>query len=278
MNQTSVKIKSVGVVMPTFNSERYIKYAIESVLNQSVNNWRLYIVDGGSSDKTVEIANSFARNDNRITLINNENDQGPAHARSIGIKTSEEEYIAFLDADDVWSHKKIEYQIQFMDDRLVKFSYTRYQNLTHDGKYLGNIVYSCSRYTYKSLLLSRGIGTSTVMLHRSILTDSVISNNMRGAAEDLLWWLRILKSGETALLLDKVLTYYRDTPGSASKMRMRNLRAVFRVYHDQCGLNLITTIFSMVIYIFWNIGSISYSNLERKRSDCLRIKTDSDEE
>ena len=91
----------VSIIMPCLNSGKYIEEAIQSVLNQSFINFELFIIDGGSTDKTINIIQRFTKIDNRIIYINNLDDQGPAHARRIGIKKSKGKYIAFIDADDL---------------------------------------------------------------------------------------------------------------------------------------------------------------------------------
>src|SRR5689334_10222474 len=100
----------VAIVMPSFNSSRHIRTAIASVLAQSYSNWELVIADGGSRDETCRIVEEFAKKDQRIRLLKNEKDHGPAHARYLAIKASRAPYVAFLDADDWWLPRKLEEQ------------------------------------------------------------------------------------------------------------------------------------------------------------------------
>ena len=94
--------QTVSVIMPAFNSGRCIHDAIRSVLQQRHCEFELLVVDGGSNDSTREVVHEYAETDKRVHLIDNTNDKGPAHARSIGIRNSTGEYVAFLDADDYW--------------------------------------------------------------------------------------------------------------------------------------------------------------------------------
>lgn len=87
----------ISVVLPVFNGERYIKKAIDSVLNQSLDDFELIIVNDGSTDNTLEIINGF--NDKRIILINQEN-RGPGAARNRALEIAKGEYVMFLDCDD----------------------------------------------------------------------------------------------------------------------------------------------------------------------------------
>ena len=115
-------IPKVSVIMPSFNSCRFIEDAVNSVLNQSYKNLELIVVDGGSNDSTIELINKISATDSRLVIINNINDDGPAHARQVGIEKSQGNYIAFLDADDYWLPEKTEMQINFMEDNNFNFS------------------------------------------------------------------------------------------------------------------------------------------------------------
>ena len=100
--------------MPSFNSERFIGEAIDSVLDQTFINWELLVVDGQSWDGTRGLIKSYCKLDNRIKLIENKDDRGPSQARSLGFGESRGEYIAFLDSDDLWHPEKIERQLNFL--------------------------------------------------------------------------------------------------------------------------------------------------------------------
>ena len=91
----------ISVIIPSFFSENHIGECIESVLKQSYQKFELIIVDGMSKDKTINIIKKYQLKDERIKLIPNPNDDGPAQARSYGIKHSCGEYIAFIDSDDL---------------------------------------------------------------------------------------------------------------------------------------------------------------------------------
>lgn len=95
----------ISVILPTFNSEKYIKKAIISVLNQSFNDFELIIVNDGSTDSTLNIIQEF--NDSRIKLINQTN-QGPGKSRNIALKHAKGDYILYLDSDDWFSEDAFE--------------------------------------------------------------------------------------------------------------------------------------------------------------------------
>ena len=102
----------ISIIVPSFFSENHISECIESVQKQTYKNFELIIVDGMSKDKTVGIIKQYQKNDKRIRLVNNPDDDGPAQARSEGIKLSNGDFIAFLDSDDIWIRNKLELQLE----------------------------------------------------------------------------------------------------------------------------------------------------------------------
>lgn len=103
--------KLISVIMPCYNAEKYIAEAIQSVQNQSLKDWELLIVDDSSTDNSANIAEKFAKEDDRIQLIKQPN-SGACRARNNGIEHAKGEYIKFLDADDVLFNDCLENQIR----------------------------------------------------------------------------------------------------------------------------------------------------------------------
>lgn len=104
----------VSVIIPTYNSEKFISKTIKSVLHQTYTDWELIIVDDCSNDQTRSILEKFEIKDSRIRLIFLEsNSGGPAHPKNIGIKNAKGEYISFLDHDDEWFPDKLAKQVNF---------------------------------------------------------------------------------------------------------------------------------------------------------------------
>ena len=238
----------VSVVMPSFNSTRHISIAIESVRRQSFPHFELLVVDGGSRDETCEVVCEIIRQEPRVRLIKNENDHGPAHARSIGIKQARGHYIAFLDADDYWLPEKLESQVSFMSRTSTQFCFSRYRSVSGDGQRLGCLVPMRESYNYRQALKHRGIGTLTVMIERELLSEDVISVWRRAGGEEYLWWLLILRKGVTACLVDKDLARYRDTTGSLSKNWMYTLCSVWNMYRTDLALPVAQAIWDFCSY------------------------------
>jgi len=106
-------INMVSIITPAYNAEHFISATIQSVISQTFTNWEMIIVDDGSSDNTCAIINNFVAIDNRINLLKHSQNLGTGVARNKGIKKATGNYIAFLDADDVWEPHKLEAQLVF---------------------------------------------------------------------------------------------------------------------------------------------------------------------
>ena len=105
----------VSIMMPAYNAGKYIGRAIESVLAQTYENWELIIVDDCSTDNTYEIAASYK--DPRIRIFRNDVNIGPGPSRNEAIKYSRGEWLAYLDADDIWLPQRLERLIKETDER-----------------------------------------------------------------------------------------------------------------------------------------------------------------
>ena len=102
----------VSVIMPSWNTGKFIAESIQSVIDQTYKNWELLIVDDCSTDNTDQVVASF--NDDRIRYLKNKKNSGAALTRNKAIREARGEWIAFLDSDDLWFPKKLERQIKFM--------------------------------------------------------------------------------------------------------------------------------------------------------------------
>ncbi len=107
---------TVSVVIPTYNSEKTICRALDSVMAQTLQPAETIIVDDGSTDSTVAIVEAYATNwpDRRITFMPMAENHGPSYARNMGWNTAKTEFVAFLDADDSWHKRKLEIQTDYM--------------------------------------------------------------------------------------------------------------------------------------------------------------------
>lgn len=116
----------VSIIVPVYNAQKFLSDTINSVLEQSYNNFELILVNDCSKDNSKNIYTKFM-NDNRIKWIEQEKNGGAALARNKGIEIANGRYICFLDADDKWDKDKITKQVNFMKKKKCAFSFTGYQ-------------------------------------------------------------------------------------------------------------------------------------------------------
>lgn len=125
----------VSIIMPSWNTANFIKDSIQSVLNQTYENWELLIVDDCSTDKTYEVIAPFL-DDTRIKYFQNEKNIGAALTRNKAMREAQGEWIAFLDSDDLWSPDKLEKQVTFMQKYGYNLSYHEYEKIDEESRAL----------------------------------------------------------------------------------------------------------------------------------------------
>lgn len=144
---------TISVIIPAYNAEKTIKQTIESVFNQTFNNFELIVINDGSQDSTMEILGSIS--DPRLKVFSYPN-SGVAASRNRGISSASGEYISFLDADDLWTPDKLEAQFQALQENTqaaVAYSWT--DCIDESGQFLRRGYYiSVSGNVYQKLLLT----------------------------------------------------------------------------------------------------------------------------
>ena len=114
---------SIDIIIPNYNKAKYLKECLESVINQTYKNWKIYLIDDFSNDDSRRILNDYRSYDN-IKLIFTDKNYGPHHCRNLGIEQSNSDYVAFLDSDDFWPKEKLNLQIKDMLKNDLEFTYT----------------------------------------------------------------------------------------------------------------------------------------------------------
>ena len=106
-NEELIEKPLVSIVMPLYNSEKYIESTLKSILNQTYKNFELIIIDDGSKDSGSDIIKEYLKSDSRIKYYRNKKNSGVSYSRNRGIELSEGKWIAFIDSDDKWELKLI---------------------------------------------------------------------------------------------------------------------------------------------------------------------------
>jgi glycosyltransferase involved in cell wall biosynthesis len=220
----------VSVIIPLYNYEKYIENALKSVLSQSLTDYEVVVVDDGSTDNSPRI---LGRYNNQINIIRQEN-RGLSAARNKGIMCSAGEYIAFLDADDVWLRDKLQKQIEVLrrspDLGMVGCGY-------HIIDSEGNVVKEVEGFTFENSLelLEKWkihnvpCGSGSGMIVRRGCFDSVgLFDESLESAEDRDMWFRIGKLFN-AYIIKEPLVQIRSHANNMHKniSRMKNNQKTF---------------------------------------------------
>ena len=232
----------VDVILPVFNSEKHIIKTVNSIINQSYNNWRIIIIDDASSDKTLALLNNLYKDlikKKKIIIFKNSINKGQAYSRNIGLKYSKSEFIAFIDSDDTWMRQKLSKQIKFMNTFNYFFTYTDYK-VCKNNKI--KIVYTPINYNYSQFILNTSIATSTMVIRREAVS-SFFQIKIR-LCEDYLFKCKLLKN-YIANKCPGVYTKYIVRKDSLQSSRIKVLLAVWSINKNFNKMNIIKNLFSL---------------------------------
>lgn len=231
----------VSIIIPVYNSSKFISQTIKTVLDQTYANWELIFVNDCSSDNSVEIINEYVVKDSRIILINQEKNGGPSLARNKGIDYANGKYLCFLDADDLWDKDKLELQVKFMKEKDCAFSYTSYEFADENAIPNGKKVIAKDEITYRQIMKNNIISTITVMFDLSKIDKEIIKMPNLKYVEDTATWFKILRNDYIAYGIPNIFAYYRRTKGTNSSNKFRTLKRVWNLYREEEKLDIFQT-------------------------------------
>ena len=203
----------VSVIIPAYNSERFLDRTIRSVINQTYKNWELLVVDDGSTDNTKEIIKSWGQKDERIRGIFLEQNSGaPAHPKNVGIQNSKGKYIAFLDHDDEWLPTKLEKQIELFEESdnpklgfvscNAIYVYTK-QSITKEYKIPQH------KNSFLALLESNFIpGCSSIVIKKLAIKNVGFFDENFEMIDDWDMWIRIAQKYDFDFVPESLFKYY----------------------------------------------------------------------
>jgi teichuronic acid biosynthesis glycosyltransferase TuaG len=208
----------VSIVMPSYNTDGYIKESIESVLYQSYPYWELIIVDDCSTDNTDEIIKPYLTDD-RIRYLKNEKNSGAAVSRNYALREAKGKWVAFLDSDDLWHPEKLEKQIEFMISNGYKFTCTDYR-IRLNGEWLPYVYTSPNKITEFKMKNYCYFSTITVMYDREYVGLVQIENVRKN--NDYAMWLKIIKKAPCYRLAENLSSYikHEGSISSGSKLKL----------------------------------------------------------
>ena len=234
----------VSVIIPYFKKKSFIAECVNSVIYQSYSNLEIIIIYDDTSHDDLNYILKLKDLDPRISIVINSQTLGAGEARNVGISKSKGEYIAFLDADDIWKKKKIEYQINYMKENNLNCSHTSYEIISEDNTISAHRTEKIFK-SFEELLKSCDIGLSTVMIKKNVLSEYCKFPNMK-TKEDFVLWLKILKSNYIFGAINIKLTYWRRSKNSLSTSIIQKLADGFRVYYVHMNYKFFKSLYLLI--------------------------------
>lgn len=240
----------VDVILPVYNSEKFILKTINSIIKQTYNNWRIIIIDDASKDQTLALLNNFYKDliaKKKIIIFKNPINRGQSYCRNVGLKYSKSEFVAFIDSDDLWMREKLKKQIKFMKSNSYVFTYTDYKVLKNNKN---KIVYAPANYNYSKFIYNTSIATSTMIIQREVI-NNFFPSKIR-LCEDYLFKCKILKEC-SANKCPGVYTRYTVRKDSLQSSRIKVLLAVWSINKNFNKMNIFKNLLSL---LFISINSL----------------------
>lgn len=241
---TSNSHSLVSVIMPAFNSGKFINESIESVLSQGHKDLELLVVDDGSTDETEEIVLAYAKRDSRVRFLRNQSVKGAAGARNTGMSSAKGRYVAFLDSDDLWLANKLEVQLAFMMKNAAVLSCSYYEMFDAQGR--TKIITAGETVSYRDILKRCDVGCLTVIIDKEAVgADLAFPASPK---EDYALWVELLRKGGVFHVCPQVLARYRKSSTSISGGKLRELSKQYSVLKRYGKQPTVKAIFYLGMY------------------------------
>lgn len=221
----------VSIIIPAYNAEKYLRIALNSVLNQTYKNIELIVIDDGSKDSTPKILEDYVANyPDKMKVVTQEN-SGPSKARNKGIALAKGKYIAFLDSDDVWEKQKLEKQVSYMKAKEASIKdlgiiICNGIAIDKEGNYLKDVISE----EYKPQALRTNLlfencvkPTTSWLVKKSCFEDVGVFDEQLAVAEDWELAIRICLKYNYSVMKDKLFRY-RSHQYSQSYFGEKNLK------------------------------------------------------
>ena len=227
----AVEAGLASVVTPCYNGARYIGETIESVLAQTYPRWEMIVVDDGSTDGSGGVVAPYAEADGRIRYVRQEN-AGSAAARNNGIRRARGQYIALLDADDVWSPRFLERQIAFMRERGAVCVACSYDHIDSESRPILRTTVAKDVITLRDMRVMNRIGCLTGLYDCSRHGKVYLREELRSIRDDYAYWYEIVALEGVAYGNREPLARYRVLGDSTTGKKGRLVRHQYGFYRD----------------------------------------------
>ena len=207
----------VSIIIPTYNTEKYILETINLVISQIYEDWELIVIDDGSTDKTAQIVNDIVKKDNRVKYFYQKN-SGVSVARNFGLEKTEGDIIALLDADDLWNNNKLDEISEVFSNHKIDWVFSDVINLFEDGTERIKEIQSSDNLLNSLLSWDGNVLTapSGIAFRKKCYTEGISFDKQFSTAADQDFVIQ-LASKYNGYHIDKVLWKYRILNNSMSR-------------------------------------------------------------
>lgn len=230
MKERTEEIKDlISIITPCYNSEKYIEETIKSVLGQTYTAWEMIIIDDGSTDHSACIVQKYVEKEPRIRLVAQEN-KGSAAARNCGIRQAKGQYIALLDADDLWDREFLSNQLQFMARQKAVCVCCSYRRINEESKEVHSPVFAKRIITERDMLRRNYIGCLTGLYDVSKYGKVYLHEELKSMRDDYAYWIDIVHRTGIVYGNPEILASYRMASGSTTGKKVRLIPKQYQFY------------------------------------------------
>ena len=250
----------VSVIMPTYNSGRFLAGSIESILNQTYQNLELLITDDCSSDvNTINLLKKYQKEDDRVKVVFLKENSGPGVARNNSIERAQGQYIAFCDSDDRWMPHKLETQLTAMREKGCALCCSSYIICDDSDRNIG-INISKPRITYGMIKRDNKVGCLTAIYDINVLGRKYFMPTIR-KRQDWALFISIINDCNEAYGIKEPLAYYRKRTNSVSSKKLALVKYNIAVYRQYLGYSKLK---SLAYFVFGFLPTYTIKVLKQK--------------
>ncbi len=268
-------LPTVSIITAVYNGQKHIAETIESVLTQTHINWEMIILDDGSTDNTKEIVTAYLK-DKRIKYFYQKN-QKQIIARNNAFNLTQGEYIAILDADDIWMPTKLEKQLNLIrNDPSIGIVYTDIQKIDHDGTNI--YTRSCKDITSNPIryqIVSNNLAFSSFLIRKRAINSSLLDERFFGVGDQYLTIKLALDGWHFAFVDEKLLKYRVHKLGLSKSLffseivfneKLKLIDSISYQFKKDNYYNSILSIARAMAYLGRAVGYIKYGKKQSKKT------------
>ncbi|MEG0761723.1 MULTISPECIES: glycosyltransferase family 2 protein [Chryseobacterium] len=245
----------VSIITPCYNSSKFLKETIDSVLNQTFTDWEWLITDDCSQDDSAEIIKTIS--DPRIILHVAEKNGGAGHARNISLRKASGRFITFLDADDFWNPEFLEEMVNFMKKENAELAYSNYARCDENLNPIIEDFKADKTVTFENLLKTCRLSLLSSMYDSKRVGIEFFPEGSK--REDHVMWLNLLKKISEGKALPKTMAKYRMHASSISRKKQNIVKDQYLVYKDFMKFSTVKSLYYTANWAF--NGFLKYSKI-----------------